>query len=194
MNTRNTYQKHTNQEHTNVDIRVKLLFLALGFIIMAALKPLIAEQIYNRAVLFYNAAMYKQSIKYLRKSLIISPRLPQSNLLLAATYENIGDYKKAIDIYLKYMRINPDDPQSYYYIGCIYAKNYKDYIKALSWFKTTIRVDKKHWQAYVWISICYKLLGKKEMALNNYLNMKKVFPQDKRIDRFINNLSQKLPM
>jgi len=191
MNTRNTHQKHTNQEHTNVDIRVKLLFLALGFIIMAALRPLIAWQVYNRATLFYNAGMYKQSIRYLKKTLILSPRLARPNLLLASAYENIGDYNKAIDVYLKYMRINPGDPRSYYYIGCIYAQDYKDYIKALSWFKTTIKVDKKHWQAHIWISICYKLLGKKQMALNNYLNMKEIFPQDKRIDHFIDNLLNK---
>ena len=183
--------KHIHK-HLRVDVRLRLMFLVIGISIMLALRPWIAKQTYNRGVIFYNAGNYKKAVKYFKKAIFLAPAYGCANLFLASTYEEMGDYQDAIKIYTSYIRVVPHNPQTYYFLGSLYASRYKNYIKALGWFDTAISVDKKYWQAYLWRGICWQVLGRLDLALQNYRQMAKVFPHDERVKGFIKDIQKQI--
>lgn len=175
-----------------LDIRLRVMFLAIGLLIMLSLRPWIAKQTYIRGGIFYNAGMYKKAIRYFKKSIILAPAYGCANLFLASSYEELGNYPEAIKVYLSYMKIVPQNPQIYYFLGSLYATRYKNYVKALGWFDVAIKVDKKYWEAYLWRGICWELLGRPDLAIASYQQMKKAFPRDRRIDGFIQEVKVKM--
>ncbi len=171
-----------------LDVRIRMLFLLLGITILFILRPWIARQNYNRALVFLNIKDYNKSIFHLRKCLITFSRFLSAYERLGEIFEEKGNYKEAIANYKKMIKIDPTNPQGYLKIGIFYVVRMKDYAQAVKWFISALAQDKKNWQAYRWLAICYKNLGRKNLALYTYQEMKKIFPHDKRIDRLIEKL------
>jgi len=171
-----------------LDIRIRVLFLILGIVFLFLLRPLIAQQNYNRALSFLNIEKYNQALFHLKKCLIVSPRFLPAYERLGEIFEIKEEYEKAISAYKKMIKIAPLDPQGYLDLGRLYIVGKRDYQKAIKWLYLSLAQDEKNWEAYRWIGVCYKKLGKKSLALHIYQKMKKVFPSDRRIDKLIEEL------
>ena len=167
-----------------LDIRLRLLFLILGITILFILRPWIAQQNYKRAMTFYNSGNYKRTIKHLNRAIFTFPKLIYAYDTLGMVYEQIGEDGKAVSVYKRSILADPGNSQGYYNIGVYYATRKKDYPAAVNWFKQAIKADSRNWAAYRWLGMCYELTGAGALALNNYQEMQRVFPQDKRIEKF----------
>jgi len=171
-----------------LDVRIRVLFLILGIIILFILRPEIARQNYNRALSFLNIEDENQAIFHLRKCLIAFPRFLPAYERLGEIFEIKKECKKAISVYKKMIKIEPLSPRGYLNLGRFYVVRKGNYQEAVKWFYFALAQDEKNWEAYRWLAICYRNLGKNNLALSIYQKMKKEFPYDKRIDVFIKRL------
>ena len=172
-----------------LDIRLRILFLIAGLIILYGLRPWIAQSNYNRAMAFLSKGDFSKAERQLKKAIFIFPKFVIAYNTLGMLYQEMGKEKEALYIYRKSFQICPHNSQGYLDLAIYYFIKKNNYEEAIKWFKKAIEADRKNWMAYRYLGICLERSGLKKDALRTYRYMKEIFPQDKRIDKFIEKLN-----
>ncbi|MCP4651885.1 MAG: tetratricopeptide repeat protein [Candidatus Omnitrophica bacterium] len=176
---------HSYIKDGRLNIRVRILIFFIGVAVLCIIRPWIAQHNYNRAVAFYSSKYHGKAIKHLEKTIFLSPKSIDAYNKLGSIYEQMDDYEKAIAIYKRSFKDNPENSTGYLRIGAYYATKNNDCTTAMKWFKKAVNADSKDWYAYTWLGSCYKSIGRNDLVLKNYYEMKEAFPENKKIDFLI---------
>jgi len=78
---------------------------------------------YNLGVAYVTAKAYTESLRYLNKSMEISPDWPQAYEVLAVALIELKRYQEAIDVSLRGIAVAPTEPVLYNNLGIAYAES-----------------------------------------------------------------------
>lgn len=79
--------------------------------------------LYTLSNLLYDQKNYKESIKFLEKSLKIDPENENAKLLIGANYIKLQKYDEAENTFVSVLNKNPDSYEANFNLGIIYQKN-----------------------------------------------------------------------
>jgi tetratricopeptide (TPR) repeat protein len=153
----------------------------------------------NNMQLGHNAAWeehWKQASAFYRRALEIIPDNPAAlNSLGLALYQQ-GDYEQSMDAYLKVTKVSPNDPVPYDKLADIYEKqnnieeaanmaskaadnylNMRDVNKAIENWLRIINLQPEHQLGYTRLAMIYEKMGKKDEAVEQYLNLASLMQQ-----------------
>ena len=87
----------------------------------------------------------------------------QTYFLMGRCYYNQGRQELALKAFEKARLLNPSDAQVYIWIGSVYGTR-GDYLKALDFFKESVRLEPANTNAYFNMAISYIKLNRPEDA------------------------------
>jgi tetratricopeptide (TPR) repeat protein len=111
-------------------------FFSVVFVIAAIilLKPLMVNQLLNRADAYSTFGLYQDSVRQCKKALLFDKDNREAWNRLGSNYKNEGDIKKSIETYEKAVQIDSQNRVALYDLGMIYALR-KNYSKAVLYFE-----------------------------------------------------------
>lgn len=132
---------------------------------------------YYLGVLLCQLGDYQKSLHYLKSSLDIDLSLRGPCDLYAEICLHLSLYNNIIDIYDLVLECQRDNPNLYYYRGVAYSKMGNQDL-ALTELKKAVHIDEHHIKAIQMISSVHESLDQFEEALEGYLALTKLMPDN----------------
>ena len=132
---------------------------------------------------YLQSKAYKNSIKYLEKSLKNRSSNPMIYNNLGIAFKEIHELEKAMENFNAALKIKNDFVQAYNNQGIVLRK-LKNFDKSLKYLQKAIRLNPRYFEAYNNIGNTFKDLGNKSEALNNYKKAIELNP--KYLDAYLN--------
>ena len=125
--------------------------------------------------LIYAAKKDKKAISYYQNALRINNNSIEVLYALGKFYQDIDSFDKAIIEYNKILSQLPDHKNSNYNMGYIYYIK-ADYNKAAGFFSTAISKQPDFTDAYYGRGLCYKQIGKPDLAEKDFVKVLQLDP------------------
>lgn len=143
----------------------------------------------QQAILSYKAGDYENTIKYF-KMLGLDYLKMDDYILLANSYESLGNVQAAEKVLETLILKFPTDYQGYYNLGRLYYAD-GNFDKAILYFKKSLGQNPKYGPTYYNIGNSYYCLKKYKKAISYYKKTLKIMPEAKEAQENI-NLSLKM--
>ncbi len=118
----------------------------------------------------------KLAERFLRDGLKHNPKNKEMQYYLADAYEKSGTSDKALVLFTKILQNHAGEILAQYRLGLLLAKN-NQHEKAISSFKSVIRMDKKHTDALFSLAVSCEIVGDITQAKDTYNNILKIKPE-----------------
>ncbi|OGI22967.1 MAG: hypothetical protein A2255_10390 [Candidatus Melainabacteria bacterium RIFOXYA2_FULL_32_9] len=130
----------------------------------------------EQAIISYKKGNYKEAINYLAV-VTCSSIDDESFILIANSYDKLGNFKKASDYLEKAIEVNPKNSYAYYNLAILNFNNGNIHI-ALNNFERAIKNNKNFSAAHYNTGICYYKVGNYKKALKYFHKAHKLSPNN----------------
>jgi tetratricopeptide (TPR) repeat protein len=119
------------------------------------LEPKFADAYWRLGNIHHSMKRYDQAEVFYRKALEMKPADPQYFESLGMTLSESGNPTQAAEVLERAIHIDQENPDAYYYLGTIYARDFRDVRKALPYFERLVLLDPDYENAYLSLGAAY---------------------------------------
>lgn len=159
-----TYAKEANEEIGNIYLIKSDYKLSLGYYRRAIeFNPMDEDNWYAAGLCYYYMERFYKAIDCFNNCIALDKRYTLAYQYLGNSYISLGRLKQALNFYFQSKAYDWGNPTVSVNIATVYGE-LGDYESAILYFKEALKFDKKYIPAYIGLGICYKNLGKTQIA------------------------------
>ncbi|MCX7954283.1 MAG: tetratricopeptide repeat protein [Bacteroidales bacterium] len=148
---------------------------------------------YNMLGILHHELDDTLAASYYRAAIRLKPNEPQYYYNLAFYYQEQKQYEKALNLYNHIIRkINNKYENAFYGMGYIYAAYLNDYVKAINYFDTVIRINPNNVDAIYNMGYCYEKIKDFTRARSCYIKAKAIVPNFQKAIDGLNRIDEAL--
>ena len=148
------------------------------------------ERAYEELGLLHALRNNPVTVEYLSTAIRLNPNNVFAMYGLGLYYQDNGNIEQAREIYENILAIKPEHTDALNNLGFICFQYEENYEKAIEWFSRALTIEPDFEEALQNRAAAYEIIGRKDLALDDYEVLQMIDPASEELEKKINALSK----